>query len=158
MNTREKLEHLLSSWFRSIDAPLLEMNEAGVCAFHHKDDKVVIVEIPSNSSVGFVYSTIADAPSEGKAAFYEKALTLNAHGIQTKGACLALDANSHVLYLYRTLRVEVLDDTTFSNLMTNFITAIGDVRTKLSQIHSLHHAQDASSGDGSKMHHKHILG
>ena len=134
MDTKSKFEHLLSHWFKSIDAPALTLDETGICAFHYKDEMLVALEMPDDSALAFVYSGVMEVPAMDKQAFYEAALALNSYGIATKGATLALDKQKGLLFLYQTLRVESLDDTAFGNVMANFLESVGEVREELTEL------------------------
>lgn len=117
MNARQHLKDIALT----MGLPDLDFDANG-CARLLFDGKVA-VNFESDEVAGqlHLYSDLGELPLRGREAVYRALLEGNLFGIQTKGATLAVDGSQDQVVLSRTVLMEELSLSAFSELLAGFV-------------------------------------
>lgn len=121
MDYHADLNRCLRHFSNFIGAPSLVLNENNMCAFVYQDKWQVYLELPDKSPSVYLHAPIIEVPVESRLEFYEHALKLNAYGLLTRGAILAIDPKKPQILLCYLIPAQNLEETLFTNTMHNFI-------------------------------------
>ena len=134
---RDTINQSLRQFAASIQAPRLELNEEGVCAFTYEGKYEVVIEVPEEASKVYFYAPVITLPTKQPselAGLYEKLLKLNAFSALTRGATVALDPRQpHILLCYQ-YPIHLMDEVRFYNVLTNFVLALDELHKQLSDL------------------------
>lgn len=117
MNARQHLKDIaMTLGLKTLDF------DANGCARLLFDGKVA-VNFESDEVFGqlHLYSDLGELPLRGREAVYRALLEGNLFGIQTQGATLALDGSQDQVMLSRTLLMEELSLSSFSQMLEGFV-------------------------------------
>lgn len=131
MNSHDTVNQYLRHFSEFIGAPLLKLNEQGVCAFSYQGRWQVVLELPEAATQLYFYAPLTEVPLEGRLAMYEQALKFNAYCVKTHGATLALDPDPPRLLLCYVLPIEALNEVIFTNALNNFVQTLQELYEQL---------------------------
>lgn len=122
MTSRETVNEWLSALSFSLDAE-------GTCALSQGTELLILVEVPQDSPVCYLYGPVMPAPdAELQAVWFQQALELNQFARPLGGCWLAYDERESMLMLYYNLVVEKTSAEEFSNALQNFAQSIRTAR------------------------------
>lgn len=117
MNARQHLNDIALT----MGLPPLDFDANG-CARLLFDGKVAVnFESDEVSGQLHLYTDLGELPLRGREAVYRALLEGNLFGIQTKGATLAVDGSQDQVVLSRTVLMEELSLSAFSELLAGFV-------------------------------------
>ena len=99
----------------------LKLNEHHLCAFRYGKDLEFTIELPPQSPIVYLYSPMAELPSENKEAFFEKLLKANFFCLETNGATFSIDERSNRIILSYGQPIDQIDNLVFKNIVGNFL-------------------------------------
>lgn len=99
----------------------LSLDPNGICVLSNGNGGEYVVELPKQSEIIYFYSPLLKVPFEHTEAFFEKILEYNLCGIKFRQATIGLDPKTQNLVLSYTRPIGFLDETTFINILFNFV-------------------------------------
>ena len=101
----------------------------GTCALAQGTELLILVEVPEDSPVCYLYSPVMPAPeAELQAVWFQHALELNQFARPLGGCWLAYDERESMLMLCHNLVIEKTNAAEFSNALQNFAQSVRTAR------------------------------
>lgn len=120
MNTRKSINQLLVEIANKNNAPILQLNEQGVCAFRYNDIFDIVIEVNDPSSRVFFYTPLIHISHLKNKRLFEELLKANYLCLETQGATFSLN-NKHDIVLCYWSSAQSLNATEFENTLKQFI-------------------------------------
>ncbi|NRH24866.1 type III secretion system chaperone [Pantoea stewartii] len=130
--SQKKIEALLQQFATSCNTTL-HLKE-GVCALYNtQGHEAAVLEVPDQSDCLLFHCQLINAEHQAGQNFYALLLQLNFEMSAMRGCWLAIDEN-HIVRLCFQQTISQIDETSFGNLITGFITQAEEVREFITHI------------------------
>ncbi len=131
-SSQQQLERFLEHFSAGCKTPL--QLQDGVCALYHDDGaEAAVLELPPHSSSLLLHCRLVDSDPQVSLTLYPALLQLNFEMAAMRGCWLALDER-HQVRLCCQQSLALLDEASFSLLVSGFIQQAGEVREFIGQL------------------------
>ncbi|MEJ7929105.1 type III secretion system chaperone [Ramlibacter sp. AN1015] len=134
---RQDTRALVSLWLRrlgDVAGLSLQLSSEGVCGVGHESGMDCAIEVPEDGGAVYLRAPMLPWPPVHLARIAEHLLTEQFLGLGTDGATFAIDPRDRELVLWKCAPVALLDETSFQQLLMEFIQMAVHWRDELQRI------------------------